>query len=214
MENKKKRVTTMLKEGEKVTPNIVLCADNKYRWIYYFNLFRNFTILFLIWRIFLYILLAAFLTYFLSSLSTPDFFMEGFYKFLKIFAIALGVMTALVVLGYLIYAGTMGGKYIVLFEMDENGVVHKQIPSQAKKAKNIAKAGLTTSRITIIGATASAARTSMYSDFKKVVKVKYRPHLNTIKVNQKLSRNEIYAEKEDYEFVKEYIVNHCPNIKK
>lgn len=204
----------MLKEGEKVTPNIVLCEDNKYRWIYYFNLFRNFTILFLIWRIFLYILLAAFFTYFLASLSTPDFFMEGFYKFLKIFAIALGVMTALVVLGYLIYAGTLGGKYIVLFEMDENGVVHKQIHSQAKKAKNNAKVGLTTSRITIIGATASAARTSMYSDFKKVVKVKYRPHLNTIKVKQKLSRNEVYAEKEDYEFVKEYIVNYCPNIKK
>ena len=40
----------------------------------------------------------------------------------KIFAVVFAVMTAITIIGYLLYAAIMGGKYIVEFEMDENGI--------------------------------------------------------------------------------------------
>ena len=54
----------------------------------------------------------------------------------------LGVMTGLTILGYIVYVLMVGGKYIVLFEMDEEGVTHTQQPKQFTKAKALAQPGL------------------------------------------------------------------------
>ena len=127
-------------------------------------------------------------------------------------------MTVVTALGYSVYAALMGGKYCVMFEMDENGINHKQISAQAKKAKKIAGAtalaGAASGRLTTVGAGINSARTEMYSDFSRVRKVKAFPALNLIKVNGRLSRNQIYASKDDFEFVKKYIKERCMNIQK
>ena len=60
----------------------------------------------------------------------------------------------------------------------------------------------------------NATRTEMYSDFSKTRKVKSYPRRNLIKVNGLLSRNQVYAMSEDFEFVKDYIISHCENLKK
>ena len=44
----------MMAQGEKISNNITLCNDGKYRWIYEMSLFKNPTIFFLIWKIFFF----------------------------------------------------------------------------------------------------------------------------------------------------------------
>ncbi|MBO5550983.1 MAG: hypothetical protein J5966_03405, partial [Lachnospiraceae bacterium] len=44
-------------EGQKVTENIYLCTDGKYRWVYELNMINSPVILFTIWKIFGIVLL-------------------------------------------------------------------------------------------------------------------------------------------------------------
>ena len=193
--------------------------DGKYRWVYEVNLLKNPAIFFLIWRIFFFIFIGIFaFTMLMDAINWPqDFFPDRFLTNLSVLGCILMGMTALVALGYLIYAAIMGGKYCVLFEMDEKGVNHKQMPKQAKKAEMLsaltAAAGFASGRLAVIGAGMNAARTEMYSDFAKVRKVKSYPRRHLIKVNGLFSHNQVYTKKEDFSFVKDYIIAHCPNLK-
>ena len=200
---------------EPISEHVSLCKDGKYRWIYSMNLLKNPTILLIVWRIFLFMLLGIFAFVFIFDAKLG---LERFLMNLKAFGIALGVMTIVVILGYLLYTAIIGGKYIVEFEMDENGVNHKQVASQAKKAKRIGKTvagvGAITGNVSMVGTGINSQRTEMYSDFKHVKRVLAFQHFNLIKVNAPLNHNQVYASKEDFDFVKNYILSHCPNIKK
>ena len=131
--------------------------------------------------------------------------------------IVLGLI-ALIVISYLILTAIYGWKYIVLFEMDEEKVVHIQMPKQYEKALALgwltAMAGLAAQSITTAGAgVLSAAKDTSTSRFEDVRTVKAYPRRHLIKVNERLEHNQVYAAKEDFAFVKDYIVSHCPNIK-
>ena len=202
-------------EGEKVSQNIVLCADGKYRWTYEMSLYRNPAIFLLVWKIFFFIFSAIFACILIADII--DWGTKNIIGFLKFFFYFLIGMTVVMGLGYLIYAVIMGGKYSMLFEMDEDGINHKQMPNQAKKAKAVSSltvlAGLFSGKVTTVGVGINAARSEMYSDFSKVQKVIADPDTNLIKVNELLSHNQIYTETEDFDFVLKYITSHCPNLK-
>ena len=106
----------------------------------------------------------------------------------------------------------MGGKYIVDFEMDKNGVLHKQASTQAKKAKKLgfftALVGAASGKPSTMGAGLAATRTEMYSDFKKVKNIKAYPRRNLIKLNAPFNKNQVYARDEDFEFVLGFITEH------
>lgn len=205
-------------QGEKISDNITLCKDGKYRWIYELHLFKTPIIFMLVWKILFFIFLMIFAFVFIADFVSWGFTAERIKESLRFSGFFLLGMTVVTALGYSVYAALMGGKYCVMFEMDEKGINHKQIPAQAKKAKKIAGvtalAGAASGRLTTVGAGINSARTEMYSDFSRVRKVKAFHALNLIKVNGRLSRNQIYASKEDFEFVKKYIKERCMNIQK
>ena len=194
---------------------VKLCDDQKYRWVYELNLFKNPTIFFLIWKIFFFIILGIFP--FMEILAIEDG-INVILSNLKILLYFIIGMTILVGIGYLIYALTMSGKYIVEFEMDEKGIKHQQSASQAKKANAIgvatAIAGASANNPTSVGIGINSQRTEMYTEFLKVKKIKIYPKRNLIKLNESLNNNQIYVIKEDFDFVKEYIISHCSNVKK
>ena len=204
---------------KEISKNVTKFDDGKYRWVYELNLFKNPTVFFLVWKIFFFIIVGIFaFIIIIDAIQRSGFFPDGFFGTLKILGYFILGMTALVGISYLIYAAIMGGKYTVEFEMDENGVNHKQIPSQAEKARKIGRAaaatGFAAGSMSAGMAGINAQRTEMYSEFSKVKKVKPCPRRRLIKVNGVLSHNQVYAQKEDFEFVKNYIISHCPNIKK
>ena len=194
-----------------------LFEDGKYRWVYEMSLFKNPTVFVLLLKIFSCIVLGIFAFTTIVGAGDRNFWWDGFLSNLKVFGIVFAVMIAIVGVSYLIYAAIMGGKYIVEFEMDENGVNHRQTEKQAKKARKIgaaaAVAGAASGRPAAAGAGLAATRTEMYSEFAKVRKVKAYPRRGLLKVNGRLNHNQVYAQPEDFEFVRGFIVSHCPNLK-
>jgi hypothetical protein len=190
-----------------------LCDDGKYRWIYEMNMLTNPTIFLTVFKIFFYIILAGWLIFgtFLYLIH-GDF--QGFLDFSKGALIAIVGMAALTFLGVLLLSAMYGGKYVVLFEMDEQEIKHIQLPRQVKKAQALslltALVGIAAKRPTTVGAGLLASgKTTSTSEYKKVRRVVARRALHLIKVNQLLEKNQIYVPDEDFDFVYEYIKSRC-----
>ncbi len=201
-----------------VTPNIGLGPDGKYRWIYEMSLFRNPSVFLLVWKIFFFICIGIFVMMTIINAAEGNLDGKTALNMLGILGIVLGIMTALVVISFLIYAAIMGGKYSAMFEMDENGIHHRQLPKQAKKAMGIAAAAiiigmLSNSTSTMAGGIA-AANSEMYTSFAKTKKVRFYPKRDTIKIRHTLMHNQIYAKPEDFDFVRNYILKRVPDSAK
>ena len=198
--------------GTRVTENVYLCPDGKYRWSYVFDMLRNPVILFTTWKV---LGLSALIVFLFGSVLG---IIEGSFGLLepdqmKIIVILIIVLAVLSVVAYLVVAASYGWRYMVLFEMDEAGVMHRQMKSQFKKAQALgwiaALAAAASGRPGMAGAGVLAAtRTTMYSDFKRVRKVKVNRAMHTIYVNELLGRNQVYAEDADFDFVLSYIREH------
>lgn len=194
-----------------------LCDDGKYRWVYEMNMLTNPTIFLTVFKVFLYIILAGWLIFgtFLYLIHS-DF--EGFLEMSKGMLVALAIMAGLTLLGVLFLAVIYGGKYVVMFEMDEREIKHIQLPRQVKKAQAISLittlVGLAAKKPTTAGAGLLAAgkssSTSVYANVRRVVA---RRNLHLIKVNQLLNKNQIYAPDEDFDFVYEFIKSRCIHAK-
>ena len=195
---------------------VTLCDDGKYRWVYEINLFKKPMFYFLVLKIFLVIYLVVFV--FSSVFDYINWGAQKVVENLPFFGYFLIGIIAITALGYIIYAAIMGGKYIVEFEMDQNGFMHRQTAAQAKKAKKIGSAamlgGAAAGNLGAISTGIAAQRTEMYTDFAKVKKIKALPRRNLIKVSEGLEHNQIYANREDFDFVLNFIISHCANVKK
>ena len=189
--------------------NVTLCPDGLYRWVYELNMLKNTAILGTLFKIFGGIALAIWL---LMNIS------DGFSSFLettKVMLIIVAGMAVLIGLSYLIVAAMNGGKYCVLFEMNEAGLRHIQLPKQFKKAQVAGwiamVAGVIAGNPVTTGAgILAASRNSLYSDFSKVRSIKASPARNLIKVNAPLSKNQVYVDDANFQFVLDYIRAHCP----
>lgn len=196
--------------------SIRLCADGKYRWVYEFSMLKNPTLLFTIWKV---LALSAMAPALVSSLaSIGDGIIEMCSVFFSVYPVVLAIMLVLGLLGYIIVAFMYGLKYIVLFEMDEDGVVHIQQDKQFKKAEGIAwlnmLAGAATNNLGMTGrGLLIATKNSSSSDFAHVKKLTALRRRNTIKLDSLFSHNQVYVEKADWEFVWDYISTRCTKAK-
>ena len=200
-------------KGSKVTENICLGTDGKYHWYYEFKLMKNPTILFVLWKIFFWIFVGMWA--FLSIINSiqGNFNMKDFLDFSKIFLLILIGVEALVAISYFLYAAMQGFKYCVMFEMDEDGVRHTQMPRQFKKAQAMSLvlilAGMATKNPGAAGqGMLAGAKSSMASSFSHVRSVEIFRKRNVIKVNEKLGKNQVYACDQDFDFVVNYIKSH------
>ena len=88
---------------------------------------------------------------------------------------------------YLVIAAIMGGTYAALFVMDENGIEHHQMPKKVKKLQ----------LINTIGGWIGAAKGDLSMVGLKLTEAWY-------------SWNHIYVDDHDYDWVCQYIKDHCP----
>lgn len=124
------------------------------------------------------------------------------------------LVVILLLAAYVLISLLYGGKYYVLFKMDKRGIHHIQLDKQQKKAQALGLLttlmGIASGSLAATGAgILSASKKSSYTDFKKVKSIVFYPKRNTIYLNESMNKNQIYAEKEDYEFVKVFILENC-----
>lgn len=198
--------------------NIILCDDGKYRWYYEYPMLKNPTILFTIWNVMFLASLAPALVSMISVLTAGDGFLEALKTFGITLGICFGIMFVLSIVSYFILAAYYGFKYIVLFEMDDQTLTHRQENRQFKKAQAIswlsAYTGAAGNSLSGTGAgLLAASKDSTTSEFKNVEKVIGLKRNNTIKVNQLFAKNQVYVYKEDYDFVWNYITSRCKKAK-
>ena len=195
---------------------VKLCTDGKYRWTYPMNMYKNPTIFLTVLKIFAIIGAIMFLLLNITAAFNGEW--DAIIGNLKYWGIAIVVFVVIALISYLIVAGMYGGKYIVKFTMDEKGLLHDQIPAQKKKARviggTLAGAGLLTGSIGRFGQGAAvASHTSLSSDFDKVRSIRAYRSRCTIKVNQPFAKNQVYTTREDFDFVLNYIREHCPKAR-
>lgn len=207
-----------MKIPKEVGERVILCQDGKYRWVYEVNMLTNYSILFDVWKVFgisigILVVFCFFIALFSGDLDLDMLKGLGFG-----ILIASGVIFVLSIIGYLLYAAISGGKYVVLFIMDEKEVVHQQMPKTVKKGQVIGAltvlAGLAAGRPGLVGTGILAqSRTSMTSVLENVSKVIPVKWMNLIKVNQLLAKNRVYVCDEDFEFVYAFLSAHCPKAR-
>lgn len=196
--------------GNGAKTSAVAYSAGGYYWYYELNMFKNPTVFLTLLKVFGGIIVALGL---IIGLLAPDGFVEKL-RFIGLFwAFGLGGFLVLGGLSYCIYAAIMGGKYCVLFEMDDKAVTHTQL------ARQFGKAQVMTALATIMGAAAGSitvaatgilagSRGSMTTKFKQISKITYSRRRNVIYLKSGPSHNQIYVPDESFDFVLGYIKEH------
>ncbi len=197
--------------------NITMCNDGKYRWVYELDMYKSSVIIKEVWRAMLITGLIVLAFMFVINIMDNDL-METLQFVAQTAAILFGIFLVLSIIGYLVFAFIIGGKYCVVFEMDEEGINHKQHQKHVKKSELIgaitALAGIAGGNLSTVGTgVLAAARTSMLTYFDDVKELEILPKEHLIRVNETLSRNQVYADDEDFAFVASYIQARCRNAK-
>ncbi len=211
----KKDAAVNEKDVRNVTENIVHGPDGVYRWAYDLSLWRNPTILFTIWKVFGITFAIMAVIFFFIQIADDALNPVALGTEL---GVILAVFIPLTLVSYAIYALINGGKYCVLFEMNEKGVAHIQAPKQFKKARKAAllefALGVASGNPTLMGQSAIVGNTqAATSVFSSVTCVKIKKNRNTIHLSQGLFKNQIYAEDADFDFVESFIRSHCDKSK-
>ena len=199
--------------GESPGDRVTMCQDGKVRWVYEMSLFRNPTILYTLIGVFLLVIAIMWLLMFFIGLG--DGVSEAAEGATMVAGIGLAIIIPLCLVGYAVYALILKGKYCVVFEMDDDGVLHAQQERQAEKAGLLADigilAGILAGNPTLAGSSLLAkTNTSMYTDFPSVKFIRPARKRNTIYVNN----NQVYVPDEDFDMVLDFIRAHCPNAGK
>ena len=116
-----------------VSKNVLLCTDGKYRWVYELGLMKNLWVFWTILKIFGGVILGGMVIFLIVELFGD----HNYADVLKMGGIMAAIFLGLSILGYLLYAAMMGGKYCVIFTLDEKGILHEQQAKQAKEASII-----------------------------------------------------------------------------
>ncbi|MBR0137278.1 MAG: hypothetical protein IJM15_02605 [Erysipelotrichaceae bacterium] len=192
--------------------HIVMDNKGKYRWVYELPMLKSLFLLAEVWKVlaFACVIVLLFGTILTSIDGTG---LDSVLSFAGMLAIVFGILLVLSIPAYLIVMKANNGKYTVLFEMDDSGIDHIAIKTEATKALEILTviAGLVgKSHGTTAAGALAATGGSLYSRFVNVRKIKADKANNLIRLNGKLFRNMIYVEDEDFDFVYDFIVDHCP----
>lgn len=203
----------------KADSRVRLYPDGKYRWVYEVPMLRNPSILFDVYKV---LGISFFLVWLFNVvlISCEDgLSLESLWGFTSGFLILLGVFLVIGYVAYVIVAWYYGWKYVVLFTLDEKEVKHQQMTRQVKKAKVLGAltvlAGAAAGKPGVVGTgILSASRFSSTSVLANVERLVPRRRLNLIKVNQLLNRNRVFVPDEDFDFVYDFLCQHCTKAKK
>ena len=198
---------------------VKLYPDGKYRWVYEVPMLKNPTILIDVFKVLGISFGIVWLFTVLVIGCEEGYALENLWGITSGFLVLMGVFLVIGCIAYFIVAWCYGWKYVVLFTLDERQVVHQQMPRQVKKATVLgaltAMMGGAAGKPGVVGSgLLAASRSTLTSDFVDVTRlIPCRCH-NLIKVSLLLSKNRVFVPDEDFDFVYNYLCQHCPRAKK
>ncbi len=121
-------------------------------------------------------------------------------------------------LAYPLVAMINGGKYCVLFEMDDTHIKHIQMQKQFQKSQLLSMivilAGVMTGNVqTTAAGILAGSKQSQLSRFEKVKSIEVNEKRHILYVNEKLTHNQVYADPANFAFVSNHIISRCKNAK-
>jgi hypothetical protein len=208
-----------LSESATQRERVTLYPDGKYRWVYEVPMLRNPSILLDVYKVLGISFGIVWLFNVLIISCEEGISLSSMWGITSGFLILMAVFAVIGYVAYIIVAWTYGWKYVVLFEMDEREVKHQQMPRQVKKAKVLgaltALAGAAAGRPSVVGtgylASTRFSSTSVLANVARLIPCR---RMNLIKVNQLLNKNRIYVPEEDFDFVYDFLCQHCTKAKK
>lgn len=201
-------------DDKSVNQDFRLCDDGVYRWVYVYDLWKNYTVILEIEKIF--ILTAMVIMIIQGLLGIRE---KGIVKRLISAAqeagVILAVMTGLLLISYPIYGLLSKGKYCVLFEMDDRSIMHTRMEKEVKREELVewlwAANEILDSRLLSTGLSiATASEASMETVFADVRKVTVSRKGKTITLRCRITRNQVYVPDDEFEFIRDFILERCP----
>ena len=209
----------MKQQDSTIGERVKLYPDGKYRWIYEVPMLTNPSILIDVYRVLAFSLSLVWLFNVTLIGCEGDLTLNGLWDTTWGFLLILLFLFLLGYIAYFIVAWYYGWKYVVLFTMDEKEVVHQQMPRQVRKATVIGALtslmGLVAGKPGVIGSgILAASHTKTTSRLADVAHLVPRRRLHLIKVNQLLNKNRIFVPDEDFDFVYQFLCQHCTKAKR
>ena len=198
--------------------NIIKDDNGNYIWDYKLDLNKNKNIFILVMKILTLIFVFIVVAVSCIALFNHSFSWDSFIFFIKICIPSFLLVYLIGFISYWIYSKKLKGEYNVTFVMNEKGIKHIPHEREREYMEDVGKAsmligGMTNNLGTAGSGLYMATLQEVYSDFNKVVIIKTDRKHDLINVNYLTLNNQVYATKDDYDFVLDYIVNHCPNAK-
>jgi hypothetical protein len=198
--------------------SIALGEDGTYRWVFEYSLWRDPTVFLTVFKVFAGVGLGLVVLTGVFDLFDGNWDIVDLADRLRFDAVILAIACGLALVGYVVFALMQGGKYCVMFTMDEESVEYRPLPKEMKRAEAIGALnvlmGLAAGNATQVGiGLTSAAANAMTSNFANVRSIQGYPRRGVIKVNEPFAKNQVYVEKNDYDFVFGFICDRCPRAK-
>ncbi len=188
----------------------------EYRWLHDVSLWRDTILPMMLFKIIL--LAALFPASILLIIETLDgSFMQGLKASVQVYAIVAGILLGLFIIAWPLYILVSGGRYSILFEMDDKGIDHVQMPARGVNRTDLLAragfmAGLASGNPSAAGASLLAlSRKRMHTSFGSVRKVIIYQRRHVIKlIARDMTRNLVYAQAEDFELIRDLVLERCP----
>jgi len=205
-----------MKKEEEFPPRVTQGADGKYRWTFRVDMLTNLSIFTDVLKVLLISVLITGIIMFLIGACADGLSADTLRFSLSVMLIVGGVFIVILPLGYGLYLLISGRHYVALFTLDEHQIVHRQSKKQAEKGRSIglaamvaglAAGGRGAANAGLMAATRGTTMTTSLASVRTIV-AKRRQHL--IKVNERWEKNRVYVSDEDFDFVLQFLRDHCP----
>ncbi len=197
-------------------PSITKGQDGKFRWQREINLLKDPTIVVTVLKITVLSTLVPLAVTIIAAMLEGSL-AKDLPWILRLFFMVVGIVTGLTAFGYyLVFVPFRGAAYPVVFEMDDKGINHLEMPKRQDRAALLAwlgiLAGIMAGSPSAVGANLIASsRKQLYTDFKQVRKIHVYPKRNLIKLTaSNMTRNLIFAPPGELQFVLQHIASRSP----
>lgn len=200
--------------AQQVSSGVIKDSNGVFRWAYEMNMWKNPTLVITAWKVMFLAALFPALLMFILALVDGDGIVAALDVFIRVLGIAFAIVTGLLLLAYPLVAFINGGKYCVVFEMDDYWVKHIQMQKQFKKSQVLSMIVVLAGALAKNPQTAGAgllagSKQSLISNFDQVKTIVVREKRNVIYLNESLTRNQVYADAADFAFIRDYIISCC-----